>query len=180
MNVDITTTIKTSLACRHQSTVDHAQGLRSRIALNEHCSFLRELPALIPLERSVPRCASSIADDCCLHCGSSCGLCTTATLSHAALATLVLVDLYATLFFPATVAVGVLFPALSSWPHPKENVMGHRLLDGLFYFSLVTSTFWLWRMRGLRWVSTSLLVLQQLILIGAGFVAGMSVSGEWL
>jgi hypothetical protein len=84
------------------------------------------------------------------------------------------------LFFPATVAVGVLFPALSSWPHPKENVMGHRLLDGLFYFSLVTSTFWLWRMRGLRWVSTSLLVLQQLILIGAGFVAGMSVSGEWL
>lgn len=84
------------------------------------------------------------------------------------------------LFFPATVAVGVLFPAVSGWPHPKENVMGHRLLDGLFYFSLVTSAFWLWRMKGLRWVSASLLVLQQLILVGAGFVAGMSVSGEWL
>jgi hypothetical protein len=84
------------------------------------------------------------------------------------------------LFFPATVAVGVLFPAVSGWPHPKENVIGHRLLDGLFYFSLVTSAFWLWRMRGLRWLSASLLILQQLILVGAGFVAGMSVSGEWL
>jgi hypothetical protein len=84
------------------------------------------------------------------------------------------------LFFPATVAVGVLFPAVSGWPHPKENVIGHRLLDWLFYFSLVTSAFWVWRMRGLRWLSASLLVLQQLILVGAGFVAGMSVSGEWL
>ena len=84
------------------------------------------------------------------------------------------------LFFPATVACGVLFPAVSGWPHPKENVIGHRLLDGLFYSSLATSAFWLWRMRGLRWLSASLLVLQQVILVGAGFVASMSVSGEWL
>lgn len=84
------------------------------------------------------------------------------------------------LFFPAIIAVGVLFPAASSWPHPQENVAGERLLDSLFYVSLATSAFWLWRMKGLRWLSGSLLVLQQVILIGAGFVAGMSVSGEWL
>jgi len=85
------------------------------------------------------------------------------------------------LFFPAMVAVGVLFPAVSSVrPNLKENVMGHRLLDGLFYLSLATSAFWVWRMRGLRWLAASLLLLQQVILIGAGFVAGMSVSGDWL
>ena len=83
------------------------------------------------------------------------------------------------LFFPAMVAVGVLFPAATG-PHHTENVMGGRLLDGLFYFSLAMSAFWLWRMKGLRWFSASLLFLQQVILLGAGFVAGMSVSGDWL
>jgi hypothetical protein len=84
------------------------------------------------------------------------------------------------LFSPAMVAVGVLFPAVGVRPDLKENVMGHRLLDGLFYLSLATSAFWVWRMRGLRWVAASLLLLQQVMLIGAGFVAGMSVSGDWL
>jgi len=84
------------------------------------------------------------------------------------------------LFFPAIVAVGVLFPAVSGWPHPHGNVTGERLLDGLFCFSLATSAFWLWRMKGLRWLSASLLVLQQVLLVGAGLVAGMSVSGDWL
>jgi len=85
------------------------------------------------------------------------------------------------LFFPAMDAVGVLFPAVSTVrPHPKENVLGHRLLDALFYLSLAMSAFWVWRMRGLRWFAASLLLLQQVLLIGAGFVAGMSVSGDWL
>lgn len=84
------------------------------------------------------------------------------------------------LFFPAMVAVGVLFPAMSVRPDLKENVIGHRLLDGLFYLSLATSAFWVWRMRGLRWVAASLLLLQQVLLIAARFVAGMSVSGDWL
>jgi hypothetical protein len=35
-------------------------------------------------------------------------------------------------------------------------------------------------MKGLRWLSASLLVLQQVMLIGAGLVAGMSASGDWL
>jgi hypothetical protein len=84
------------------------------------------------------------------------------------------------LFFPAIVAVGVMFPAVSGPPYPNENLMGERLLDGLFCLSLATSAFWLWRMKGLRWLSASLLVLQQLVLVAAGFIAGMSVSGDWL
>jgi len=35
-------------------------------------------------------------------------------------------------------------------------------------------------MKGLRWLSASLLVLQQVTLVGAGLVAGMSVSCDWL
>jgi len=74
------------------------------------------------------------------------------------------------LLFPVVVAVGVLFPAVSSVrPDLKENVMDHRLLDGLFYLSLATSAFWVWRMRGRHSLATSLLLLQQVILIGAGF-----------
>lgn len=84
------------------------------------------------------------------------------------------------LFFPAMVAVGVLFPAMSVRPDLRENILGHRILDGLFYLSLVTSAFWIWRMRGLRWLAASLLLLQQVMLIGAGLVAGMSVTGDWL
>jgi hypothetical protein len=84
------------------------------------------------------------------------------------------------LFFPAIVAVGVLFPGVSGWPYPKENPMGKRLLDALFYLSLATSALWLYRMKGLRWLSVSLLALQQVILVGAGFIAGMSISGDWL
>jgi hypothetical protein len=84
------------------------------------------------------------------------------------------------LFFPAIVAVGALFQAVSGPPYPKQNLMGERLLDGLFYVSFATSAFWLWRMKGLRWLSASLLALQQIVLVAAGFIAGMSVSGDWL
>jgi hypothetical protein len=61
------------------------------------------------------------------------------------------------LFFPAIVAIGVLFPAVSGWPYPKENPMGKRLLDALFYLSLATSALWLYRMKRLRRLSASLL-----------------------
>lgn len=84
------------------------------------------------------------------------------------------------LFFPAIVAVGVLFPPLNGWPQPKENPVGRRLLDTLFYLSFTMSGFWLWRMKGLRWLSASLLVLQEVTLLAAGFIAGMSVSGDWI
>ena len=65
------------------------------------------------------------------------------------------------LIFPALVAVGVLFPAVSGRPNLKENPTGHWLLDGLFYLSFATSAFWLYRMKGLRWLSISLLALQE-------------------
>jgi hypothetical protein len=83
-------------------------------------------------------------------------------------------------FFPAIVAVGVLFPAPSGPRQSQGNVTGQHLLDGLFYLSLATTAFWCWRMRGMRWVALSLLFLQEVLLAGAGLVAGMSVSGDWI
>src|SRR5215510_10849469 len=88
-----TTTTKTSVARQHQSTMDQTEGLQARIAVNEQRSLLTGVPSTIPLERSGPQCASCDTDDWYLHCGRSCGLCATTTLSHAAMATLVLVDL---------------------------------------------------------------------------------------
>jgi hypothetical protein len=83
------------------------------------------------------------------------------------------------LFFPAMVAVGALFPSAPGWPFPIENVTGKWLLKGFVYLSVATSAFWFYRMKGLRWLSASLLVLQELVLVGAGFIAGMSVRGDW-
>jgi hypothetical protein len=64
--------------------------------------------------------------------------------------------------------------------YAQGNKMGEWLIGRRLLFSLATSIFWWWRMKGLRWLAASLLVFQQVILVGAGFVAGMSVSGDWL
>ncbi|SRR6266849_1616077 len=84
------------------------------------------------------------------------------------------------LFFPATIAVGVLFPAISSWPSPQANATGERWLNFTFYGSLATGVYWIYSMKGLRWFAASLIGLQQLVLACAGFIAGMSVTGQWL
>jgi hypothetical protein len=84
------------------------------------------------------------------------------------------------LFFPALLAVGAGFPAVTGSARLQENQLGRYLLDALFLLSLLTGALWLYRMKGLRWLSASLLVLQQVFVIGAGFIAGMSVSGDWL
>ncbi len=78
------------------------------------------------------------------------------------------------------IAIGVRYPALSGMPYPRENPTGSHILDALFYLSLATAAFWIYRMKGLRWLSASLLLLQELILVSAGFIAGMAVSGDWL
>src|SRR5260370_33881696 len=84
------------------------------------------------------------------------------------------------LFFPATIAVGVLFPAAGHWPNPQENVTGGWWLAALSYGSLAVSCFWVYRMEGLRWFAASLLGFHEPLCLCAGFVAGMSVSGQWL
>jgi hypothetical protein len=84
------------------------------------------------------------------------------------------------LFFPAIIGVGVLYPSASTWPNPQPNAVGNLWLDVLFWGSLLMGAFWIYRMKGLRWFAAGLVGLQQVVLAGAGFIAGMSVTGQWL
>lgn len=86
------------------------------------------------------------------------------------------------LFYPLIIAVGVGFQADTTGPiragHP--NARGEHLLDVLTWASLVTGCFWVYRMKGFRWLAVSLVVLQEVMIFGAMFIAGMSVTGDWL
>jgi hypothetical protein len=86
------------------------------------------------------------------------------------------------LFVPAVVAVGVLYRVSTNptQPRPKVNPIADWTIDILFFLSLAQSLFWVYRMKGLRWFAFCLLALQQVFLFSAVFLAGMSVSGDWL
>jgi len=85
------------------------------------------------------------------------------------------------LFFPAAIAVGVI------WANPADPALHHttmplaeRCLDGVGYASLISCGFWVWRMKGFRWWAASLMAMAEVVIWGALFVAGMSITGEWL
>ena len=86
------------------------------------------------------------------------------------------------LFFIAAIALGVI------WAKPITNravangasPIASHLLDAVVYCSVLSCAFWIWRAKGFRWFATSLLALTELPILGAVFVAGMSISGDWL
>ena len=86
------------------------------------------------------------------------------------------------LFYPAIIAIGVLYGVGSSPTQrlPKVNPFADWTLDVLFGVSLVSALFWICRMKGMRWFAFCLVFLQQILLFGALFVAGMSITGDWL
>ena len=85
------------------------------------------------------------------------------------------------LFFPAAIAVGVLWEnsANLSFRHPFVP-LANRLLDAVAYGSLISCLFWIWRMKGFRWWAASLMIMAEIVVWGALFVAGMSITGDWL
>jgi hypothetical protein len=86
------------------------------------------------------------------------------------------------LFFVAAIAVGVFGEnpvSNPTIPHPPIR-SDEFYLDVVAYGSLVSCAFWIWRMKGFRWFATSLMAIAELITWGALFIAGMSVSGDWL
>jgi len=83
------------------------------------------------------------------------------------------------LFFPATITVGVIFPASGVMPNPVPNVAGQWFLWSLWYLSLATGCLWVYRMKKLCWFAASLVVLQEILVLSARAIAGMRVSGEW-
>ncbi len=85
-------------------------------------------------------------------------------------------------FYPAIIAIGVLYRLSSNpaRPLPPVNPFANLTLDVLFGMSLVSGVFWVCRMSGLRWFAFCLIFLQQILLFGALFVAGMSITGDRL
>jgi hypothetical protein len=83
------------------------------------------------------------------------------------------------LFFPIVISLGALYPASSPSRYHAESTAS-RACGLLAYLSLVLAAFWVYRMKGFRWFAFSLVALLEIILMGAFFVAGMAVSGDWL
>lgn len=86
------------------------------------------------------------------------------------------------LFYPLIIGVAARFQGVLRGPdqNPRTNPIGDHLLDVLLYTSLVTACFWIYRMKGTRWLALGLVIFQETILYGALFIAGMAVSGDWI
>ena len=80
-------------------------------------------------------------------------------------------------FFFAVVAVGNLFVVN---PRNGPNHTGVLLLETLMYCSFASCVFWTWRINGFRWLAGSLAFLLEVMTLGALFLAGMQVTGDWL
>ena len=82
------------------------------------------------------------------------------------------------LFFPLAVLVGVLYHGDATTRSP--NPIGVAALDYVDYLSLGMAVFWVYRMKGLRWFTLSLVATIEVILFAVSFVCGMATSGDWL
>lgn len=83
------------------------------------------------------------------------------------------------LFYPAVLTIAVL-GGVNTVPLHTPNRTASSYADVLWWMSLALAAFWVWRMKGLRWLAFGLITLQQTLLSGAFLVAGMAISGRWL
>jgi hypothetical protein len=85
------------------------------------------------------------------------------------------------LFIPVTIAIGVAWELDTSIvPRPKPNPLAVWTSNGSFFVSIALGVYWAFRMKGLRWVAIAILLVTHWMLMGAGVIAGMSLSGDWL
>jgi hypothetical protein len=106
----------------------------------------------------------------------------TAPIPNAPLEATPLASFYSPAVLRCPIVVGVLGanPVTNpTIPHSADKT-AKVYLDAVTYGSLASCEFWIWRMKGFRWYATSLMALVELITWGALFVAGMSITGDWL
>jgi len=85
------------------------------------------------------------------------------------------------LFIPITIAVAdVGWVDPSAVPRPQPNALLVWTNNGMFIASAALGSFWIYRMKGLGWFALAIQLIQLWILMGAGFIAGMALSGDWL
>lgn len=76
-----------------------------------------------------------------------------------------------------TIAIGVFF-AVPSPAIPSKT--GSLLLNGLEIVALLLAIYCVYRAKGLRGFTAALVIAELWIMFAAGFIAGMSVTGDWL
>jgi len=86
------------------------------------------------------------------------------------------------LFVPALCAIGVLYRVIPdpTKPLPKESAVANWSINILVLLSLASIFLWVYRMKGVRWLAFCVLAIQEVFVFGAMFMAGMSISGDWL
>jgi hypothetical protein len=86
------------------------------------------------------------------------------------------------LFFFAAIATGVLGAVPLAGPLVSRHTepAGTFCLNAVLGASFASCAFWIWRMKGFRWFAASLMTIMEVPVLGAVFMAGMSVTGDWL
>jgi hypothetical protein len=54
------------------------------------------------------------------------------------------------------------------------------MLDAILLLSALIGIFCVYVMRGLRWLAVSFFLVEECLLFGAMFIAGMAISGDWI
>jgi hypothetical protein len=80
------------------------------------------------------------------------------------------------LFFAAAAILGAASP---TGPH-QANPLASACWDAAFCGSFASCGFWIWRMRGFRWLASSLMVLIQIPTLGALFLAYLAITGFYI
>ena len=65
-------------------------------------------------------------------------------------------------------------------PRSTGDTTGTLLLDGLFYASLLSCVYWVWRLQGFRSIALVAVTVMEAAVFLALFFAGMQVSGDWI
>lgn len=86
------------------------------------------------------------------------------------------------LFVAAVISVGVLYAVTRepTQPPPKVNPVADWSINICFFLSLALGMFWVSRMKSIRLFAFFLVALQELFILKAMFIAGMSITGDWL
>jgi hypothetical protein len=87
------------------------------------------------------------------------------------------------LFFVLAILLGVLGEKpLSGEMRPEYLPQSYAEVgvQAIMWWSFASCAFWIWRMKGFRVFAASMMLLLEVPVLGAIFVAGMSITGDWV
>jgi hypothetical protein len=85
------------------------------------------------------------------------------------------------LLTPATLAIAVIVAVHpKTGPRPMPNTSAVWASHPLFVASLFLDAYWVYRMKGPRRFAVAVRLIALGTMLGAGFISGMALSGDWL